>query len=280
MTEPLRRDGTRPRCSIVRVQPRASRTEFASSLRATACKVRLQAPPVDGRANAGAGGVPCRRRSDVPQRPACKHRCTGSDRSRQARATARRAAGSCCTARLKSRSLGLRMTRLSQVGPWLGHPVTHTTNLDVIVSRARLRRAPALRHPRAKFGTNLQCPLQTPGFAVLVSVAARRLHAQRVHAGRGRPADSWQGAAQTSVSRRKPPARREAHAPGYSKTRSRCTTTLCAPTNSTPEVARAYGIERSANTRDAERLAARARTPDGAATTPIDGTVSAPPRTT
>ena len=42
----------------------------------------------------------------------------------------------------------------------------------------------------------------------------------------------------------------------------------------TPEVARAYGIERSAEPRAAERGACCAKTPDGA-TTPVDGTVTA-----
>ena len=50
MTEPLRRDGT-DWVLDVRVQPRASRTEFAG-LFGDRLKVRLNAPPVDGRANA------------------------------------------------------------------------------------------------------------------------------------------------------------------------------------------------------------------------------------
>jgi hypothetical protein len=50
VTEPLRRDG--PDWLLdVRVQPRASRTEFAGLL-GDRLKVRLNAPPVDGRANA------------------------------------------------------------------------------------------------------------------------------------------------------------------------------------------------------------------------------------
>lgn len=50
MNGPLRRDGA-DWLVDVRVQPRASRTEFAGLLGAR-LKVRLQAPPVDGRANA------------------------------------------------------------------------------------------------------------------------------------------------------------------------------------------------------------------------------------
>jgi uncharacterized protein len=50
MAEPLRRDGS-DWLLDVRVQPRASRTEFAG-LFGDRLKVRLQAPPVDGRANA------------------------------------------------------------------------------------------------------------------------------------------------------------------------------------------------------------------------------------
>ena len=49
MTEPLRRDGT-DWVLDVRVQPRASRTEFAGRF-GDRLKVRLNAPPVDGRAN-------------------------------------------------------------------------------------------------------------------------------------------------------------------------------------------------------------------------------------
>jgi uncharacterized protein (TIGR00251 family) len=49
MQEPLRRDGT-DWVLDVRVQPRASRTEFAG-LFGDRLKVRLNAPPVDGRAN-------------------------------------------------------------------------------------------------------------------------------------------------------------------------------------------------------------------------------------
>jgi uncharacterized protein (TIGR00251 family) len=50
MSGPVHRDGTDWLVDI-RVQPRASRTEFAG-LFGTRLKVRLQAPPVDGRANA------------------------------------------------------------------------------------------------------------------------------------------------------------------------------------------------------------------------------------
>ena len=50
MTAPLRRDGT-DWVLDVRVQPRAARTEFAG-LFGNRLKVRLNAPPVDGRANA------------------------------------------------------------------------------------------------------------------------------------------------------------------------------------------------------------------------------------
>ena len=50
MAEPLRRDGS-DWLLDVRVQPRASRTEYAG-LFGDRLKVRLQAPPVDGRANA------------------------------------------------------------------------------------------------------------------------------------------------------------------------------------------------------------------------------------
>ncbi|MEY2854476.1 MAG: hypothetical protein RL030_1608 [Pseudomonadota bacterium] len=50
MSGPLRRDGD-DWVLDVRVQPRASRTEFAGLFGAR-LKVRLQAPPVDGRANA------------------------------------------------------------------------------------------------------------------------------------------------------------------------------------------------------------------------------------
>lgn len=49
MTGPLHRDGA-DWLLDVRVQPRASRTEFAG-LFGDRLKVRLQAPPVDGRAN-------------------------------------------------------------------------------------------------------------------------------------------------------------------------------------------------------------------------------------
>jgi len=49
MTQPLRRDGT-DWLLDVRVQPRASRTEFAGRF-GDRLKVRLNAPPVDGRAN-------------------------------------------------------------------------------------------------------------------------------------------------------------------------------------------------------------------------------------
>ena len=49
MTEPLRRDGT-DWVLDVRVQPRASRTEFAGRF-GDRLKVRLNSPPVDGRAN-------------------------------------------------------------------------------------------------------------------------------------------------------------------------------------------------------------------------------------
>jgi uncharacterized protein (TIGR00251 family) len=49
MNGPLRRDGA-DWLVDVRVQPRASRTEFAGLL-GERLKVRLQAPPVDGRAN-------------------------------------------------------------------------------------------------------------------------------------------------------------------------------------------------------------------------------------
>jgi uncharacterized protein (TIGR00251 family) len=49
MSGPLHRDGT-DWLLDVRVQPRASRTEFAG-LFGDRLKVRLQAPPVDGRAN-------------------------------------------------------------------------------------------------------------------------------------------------------------------------------------------------------------------------------------
>lgn len=50
MSGPLHRDGS-DWLVDVRVQPRASRTEFAG-LFGERLKVRLQAPPVDGRANA------------------------------------------------------------------------------------------------------------------------------------------------------------------------------------------------------------------------------------
>lgn len=50
MNGPLRRDGA-DWLIDVRVQPRASRTEVAGLL-GERLKVRLQAPPVDGRANA------------------------------------------------------------------------------------------------------------------------------------------------------------------------------------------------------------------------------------
>lgn len=50
MTTPARRDGT-DWILDVRVQPRASRTEFAGSMGAR-LRIRLNAPPVDGRANA------------------------------------------------------------------------------------------------------------------------------------------------------------------------------------------------------------------------------------
>jgi uncharacterized protein (TIGR00251 family) len=50
MADPLRRDGS-DWVLDVRVQPRASRTEFAG-LFGDRLKVRLNAPPVDGRANA------------------------------------------------------------------------------------------------------------------------------------------------------------------------------------------------------------------------------------
>jgi uncharacterized protein (TIGR00251 family) len=50
MSGPLHRDGA-DWLLDVRVQPRASRTEFAG-LFGDRLKVRLQAPPVDGRANA------------------------------------------------------------------------------------------------------------------------------------------------------------------------------------------------------------------------------------
>lgn len=50
MSGPLHRDGA-DWLLDVRVQPRASRTEFAGLL-GERLKVRLQAPPVDGRANA------------------------------------------------------------------------------------------------------------------------------------------------------------------------------------------------------------------------------------
>ncbi|MGL6222135.1 MAG: DUF167 domain-containing protein [Steroidobacteraceae bacterium] len=50
MNGPVHRDGA-DWLVDVRVQPRASRTEFAG-LFGTRLKVRLQAPPVDGRANA------------------------------------------------------------------------------------------------------------------------------------------------------------------------------------------------------------------------------------
>jgi uncharacterized protein (TIGR00251 family) len=50
MSGPLQRDGA-DWLVDVRVQPRASRTEFAG-LFGDRLKVRLQAPPVDGRANA------------------------------------------------------------------------------------------------------------------------------------------------------------------------------------------------------------------------------------
>jgi uncharacterized protein (TIGR00251 family) len=50
MTAPARRDGSDWILEL-RVQPRASRTEF-SGLRGDRVRVRLNAPPVDGRANA------------------------------------------------------------------------------------------------------------------------------------------------------------------------------------------------------------------------------------
>lgn len=50
MSGPLQRDGTDWLVDL-RVQPRASRTELAGQLGAR-LKVRLQVPPVDGRANA------------------------------------------------------------------------------------------------------------------------------------------------------------------------------------------------------------------------------------
>lgn len=50
MNGPVHRDGTDWLIDL-RVQPRASRTEFAGLFGAR-LKVRLQAPPVDGRANA------------------------------------------------------------------------------------------------------------------------------------------------------------------------------------------------------------------------------------
>jgi hypothetical protein len=50
VTDPARRDGT-DWILDVRVQPRASRNEFAG-LHGDRLRVRLNAPPVDGRANA------------------------------------------------------------------------------------------------------------------------------------------------------------------------------------------------------------------------------------
>jgi uncharacterized protein (TIGR00251 family) len=50
MSAPARRDGSDWVLEL-RVQPRASRTEF-SGLRGARLRVRLNAPPVDGRANA------------------------------------------------------------------------------------------------------------------------------------------------------------------------------------------------------------------------------------
>jgi len=50
MTAPLRRDGTDWILEL-RVQPRASRTEFAG-IHGDRLRVRLNAPPVDGKANA------------------------------------------------------------------------------------------------------------------------------------------------------------------------------------------------------------------------------------
>ena len=50
MTSPVRRDGS-DLLVDVRVQPRAARTEFAG-LMGERLRIRLHAPPVDGRANA------------------------------------------------------------------------------------------------------------------------------------------------------------------------------------------------------------------------------------
>ena len=54
---------------------------------------------------------------------------------------------------------------------------------------------------------------------------------------------------------------------------SRCTTTRSAPTSCSPEIARAYGIERSAN-RVLLNVAMLAKAADGS-TAPVDGTVTA-----
>jgi len=73
-----RRDG-RDLVLDLRVQPRASRTEFAGSL-GDRLRVRLQAPPVDGRANAALVEF-LAETFDVPRaRISIEHGLTGRDK--------------------------------------------------------------------------------------------------------------------------------------------------------------------------------------------------------